>query len=224
MDEFLPPIVRDSQWFMWPFFVLAYGKLSVRSIMELKSRAYNMSDDDYAQLYKNLGSSISRKRETDLSEASIEWMLSKLPNDTTFSFLDVGAGNGYLLKKVQGSFNKANLMGVDIHVNKNIELSNIKMTEGLLPSLPFADKSFDVVSCTHVLEHVPNPAVCVQELLRICRKRLFVIVPRQRYFYYTLDEHLNFYHHISPLLYLFMPYACRYELIQGDWVVEVIKD
>ena len=36
--------------------------------------------------------------------------------------------------------------------------------------LPFADKSFDFVICSHVLEHVPDPALVISELQRVASR------------------------------------------------------
>ncbi|MFQ6044045.1 MAG: class I SAM-dependent methyltransferase, partial [Candidatus Poribacteria bacterium] len=33
--------------------------------------------------------------------------------------------------------------------------------------LPFADKSFDYIICSHILEHVENPALLLNELMRV---------------------------------------------------------
>lgn len=60
LDEFVPPILRDSRWFMWPFFIAAYGRLSVAEIMDFKSKAYQMTDDEYSAFYSSLGNSMSR--------------------------------------------------------------------------------------------------------------------------------------------------------------------
>jgi 2-polyprenyl-3-methyl-5-hydroxy-6-metoxy-1,4-benzoquinol methylase len=47
--------------------------------------------------------------------------------------------------------------------------------------LPFADHSFDVVLCTEVLEHVPDPAVVVAELARVTKPggRVIVSIPNE---------------------------------------------
>lgn len=59
--------------------------------------------------------------------------------------------------------------------------------------MPFADKSFDVVTCSHVVEHLPKLEQCMEELVRIARKQVFIVTPCQRYYYFTLDEHVNFF-------------------------------
>ena len=59
--------------------------------------------------------------------------------------------------------------------------------------LPFRDKSFDVVTCFHTLEHTRDLPRAIAELRRVARRQLIVIVPRQRRFHYTLDLHLQFF-------------------------------
>ena len=65
--------------------------------------------------------------------------------------------------------------------------------KGRIETLPFADKSFDVVTCSHTVEHLVNLERCISELVRVARKQIFIVTPKQRYFYYTLDEHVNFF-------------------------------
>ena len=220
LDELIPPIIRDSRWFMWPFFVVAYGKLSVSKLMDFKSRAYSMNESEYAQFYGSLGNSMSKRRGTDLNEKSIEYLTANFPKQDGLSIIDVGAGNGYLLEHICRSGNWTRVVGVDVAPSKKGQI-RFEIHAGALPSLPFRDKEFDVVTCTHVLEHVLDPAASVKELIRIARKTLFVVVPRQRWYYYTLDEHLNFYTRAEPLKYLFEPYDAVVTLLDGDWVVMV---
>ena len=49
-----------------------------------------------------------------------------------------------------------------------------------------------MVTCHHTIEHIPNLAPAIAELKRISRKQVMIVTPRQRYYYYTLDEHVNF--------------------------------
>lgn len=45
----------------------------------------------------------------------------------------------------------------------------------------FGEKSFDIVTCFHVLEHVENPKKTLNELRRIARQHVLVAVPNLRY-------------------------------------------
>jgi ubiquinone/menaquinone biosynthesis C-methylase UbiE len=220
LDELVPPVIRDSRWFMWPFFVLAYGTFSVRQFMDFKSRAYSMTDEEYRKFYSSLGNSVSRRRETDLNEASIRFIMDMLPSDARMALLDVGAGNGYLLGRLAKARAWQRVAGVDVVASKDVT-GTFEFHPGILPSLPFADKEFDVVTCTHVIEHLLDVEASVKELLRVTKQRLFVVLPRQRYFYYTLDEHLNFYPEIDPLLRLFRPYPVTCTRQDGDWAIAV---
>jgi hypothetical protein len=74
------------------------------------------------------------------------------------------------------------------------------------------------------MEHLLDPAASAKELLRITQNVLFIVVPRQRYYYYTLDEHINFYPQIEPLIRLFEPYNITVSLQEGDWVLMIDLD
>jgi SAM-dependent methyltransferase len=205
---------------MWPFFVLAYGKIHVRDYMDFKSRAYFMSDEEYAQFYRGLGNSISRRRITDLNEASITEIISSLPKDEGLSVLDVGAGNGYLLRQLGLARVWKRIVGVDVAPLVNNE-QGFEVVQGVFPNLPFSDREFDVVTCTHVLEHVIDLPAAVRELIRVARRKVLIVVPKQRYYYFTLDEHLNFFPHIDPMIRLFYPNTVAVALRDGDWVIAV---
>ena len=220
LDELIPPVLRDARWFMWPFFVAAYGSFSVSKFMDFKSKAYTMSDDEYAAFYGSLGNSVSRKRTTDLNDASVQFLIKKIQSCNGESFLDVGAGNGYLIEKVKNTGKFGRVAGVDVAPSK-INLVSYESFTGALPNLPFADHEFDVVTCTHVMEHLLDPLAAAKELVRVARNLVLVVVPRQRYYFYTLDEHLNFYPEVEPLVRLFYPCAVSSFLLDGDWLIVI---
>ncbi|MDZ7762755.1 MAG: methyltransferase domain-containing protein [Desulfovermiculus sp.] len=74
-----------------------------------------------------------------------------------------------------------------------------------LPLLPFIDQMFDTVVCTHTLEHIPDIRQAVKELRRVAKKRLIIVLPRQRPYRYTFDLHLHFF-----------PYAWSVLLAMGE--------
>ncbi|MCD4773524.1 MAG: class I SAM-dependent methyltransferase [Bacteroidales bacterium] len=72
---------------------------------------------------------------------------------------------------------------VDKYTDSNYHrLSNLRVLDGQKfinsdgESLPFDDKSFDYVICCHVMEHVPDPAKFMNELIRV-GKRGYIEVP-----------------------------------------------
>jgi ubiquinone/menaquinone biosynthesis C-methylase UbiE len=204
---------------MKPLYMLAYGKRDVEELMRFKEAAYSMSPDQYADFYKSLENSVSRRRITDLNKKCTAKIIESIKNSTG-EVLDVGCGNGYLLRTlVQSGVNPERLHGIDVATTTQQD-PRIKYHTGLLPSLPFPDKQFNTVVCTHVLEHVVDMQSSINELIRIASKTIIIVVPRQRYYRYTLDEHLNFFHSIQPLTYLLGSIPIKSELINGDWFVE----
>jgi SAM-dependent methyltransferase len=217
MDECLPPVIRDSKWFMYPFYFLAYRGRNVKEAMNFKKEVYSYTPEQYELFYNNLNS-ISRNRITDINKPSLDFILKSIGEvgGEKIRVADVGCGNGYLLKQVKNKFPLADLTGVDIkHSDDSIEYTYLKAN---IETLPFDDNSFDVVTCCHTLEHILNPHKAIEELKRITRKILIIAVPCQRYFLYTLDEHVNFFPFKESLTSLIdLPeYNCK--KLHGDWV------
>jgi ubiquinone/menaquinone biosynthesis C-methylase UbiE len=218
MDELVPPVIRDSKAFMWPFYLAAYGK-NAQKMMNFKTDAYHLSVDEYTKFYGDLESSISRNRNTDLTLRTLNWIVDNV-SDSDESILDVGCGNGYLLSELHGRFSTASFAACDAAAERS-DLDFARYSQGLLPSLPFKEREFDVVCCSHVLEHVPRVEQAAKELVRVTRRKLLIVVPKQRYYYYTLDEHLNFFTKVDPLIALFDRSRCYAHSMGGDWVLLV---
>jgi len=220
MDEFIPAIIRDSYWFMYPFFYFIYKGKNIKRRMHFKSIAYTMSEDEYNNFYKE-ADAISSKRITDLSESNINYIIGNIPSGRN-SIIDIGCGKGYLLDRIKKIHPDASLHGLDLE-NK-IRYEEINFLKGSITSLPFPDNSFDIVICTHTIEHVIHLQHAVNELIRITKNRLIIVTPCQRYFYYTLDGHVNFFYKAEELLkYFNLPiYSCK--KIDMDWIYIGDKD
>ena len=213
MDELIPPFVRDSKVFMFPFYLFAYRGRNINEIMQFKSKAYYYSAEEYASFYNNLNS-ISRNRATDMNEKCIDFILSKI-DKSSVNLIDIGCGSGYLLGKIGEKFSTVELSGFDIKEPNGKE--PFKYVHGNIEKLPFKDNAFDVVVCCHTLEHLLKLDICIDELVRITKKQLFIVTPCQRFFYYTLDEHVNFFPYREKLTSIlpFENYECQ--KLQGDW-------
>jgi SAM-dependent methyltransferase len=213
LDELMPPILRDNRLLMYPLFYIWYKGKNVQKLMHFKDRVHELTPEEFTHYYDIYDS--LPKRETDLSEASIEYIYHKLEGFKDASIIDVGCGSGYLLKRLsRDGFN--HLTGCDLNPPDLGE--KIKTNKVYLEQLPYRDQEFDVVICNHVLEHVLDVEKTVHELKRITKKRLIITLPRQRYNRYTFELHINFFPQKSYLLRTLRwdgPHEC--ELLGGDW-------
>ena len=103
------------------------------------------------------------------------------------SILEVGCGQGWLLKETGKAHPEAKLTGIDMRPEA------LEFARGLVPSaefvlqdvheLPFDDASFDLVICSDVLEHVETPATVVHEIRRVSRGFGVISVPHEPFFW-----------------------------------------
>ena len=101
-------------------------------------------------------------------------------NATDKRVLDVGCGPGNLLVALSADAPQL-LIGVDIdetflvfgrsQIENTIEPSAAVPTllRASLPTLPFADETFDLVTCFLVMPHVPDDSVALTELARVLK-------------------------------------------------------
>jgi ubiquinone/menaquinone biosynthesis C-methylase UbiE len=214
MDEWIPPAIRDSRYFVYPIYRLLYNKRDLSTQMHFKSIAHEFDADRMAKFYSTMDV-VSRRRQTDLCDSHIKQIL-ELMAEARGSVVDIGCGRGYLLEQIKSSCPTLQLWGVDIQ-NK-ITSPGIQFAHGALPTLPFEDEAFDTVLCTHTVEHILQVERAFAELIRITRNRLIIVTPHQRYHYYTFDGHVNFFFSECDLLrYLPLP-IFSLKKIYGDWL------
>ncbi len=98
--------------------------------------------------------------------------------------VDVGCGVGDLLAEVRAREPSVDVSGLDFSP-KAIEGAKRLLPDGdfrrfvIDRTLPYDDRSFDLVLCTDVVEHLHYPKAVVAELVRICRPggTVAVVVP-----------------------------------------------
>jgi len=111
-------------------------------------------------------------------------LLNKYNNNPQgMTFLDYGCGRGETMRLAQDLGYE--VTGADVD-DVCLELSGrwgatIKITAGDTGTLPdLLCKKFDVVTCFHVLEHVPNPLALLLQLKQLSNKYLLLAVPNLR--------------------------------------------
>ncbi len=119
---------------------------------------------------------------------------SKLALEPGFKVLDAGCGGGRHLSEAFRA-RGVSVVGIDLNRDDALKAHNttkIMRHEGEhgggeslvmvsdVTRLPFADASFDIVICSEVLEHIPDHAQAIAEIIRVLKpgKSLVVSVPR----------------------------------------------
>jgi len=85
--------------------------------------------------------------------------------------LDCGSGSGY--KTIFIISKGINVVSIDIDI---LSLRNLAKDRpgsiicGDVQHLPFKDNIFDSIMCSEVLEHLPDPEMCINEIYRVTKK------------------------------------------------------
>ena len=113
----------------------------------------------------------NRKRKARTMVAVLEDFLPEPLS--TYELLNVGGSAGGIDNILAESFKR--VVGTDIdqdairHANATFKKDNLEFQIADALNLPFSDNSFDVVVCSHVYEHVPDPVRMFVEIHRVLR-------------------------------------------------------
>jgi 2-polyprenyl-3-methyl-5-hydroxy-6-metoxy-1,4-benzoquinol methylase len=112
------------------------------------------------------------------------------------SVLDVGCGSGHLLAHLHKTWPGACLLGVDFS-SKSVDLA-----QRLQPALEFRQcsifeldrlgRTFDLVICTEVLEHLEEAGMAMEQLVSVCRPDGCVVITVPEGRGDTFAGHFNF--------------------------------
>jgi len=104
------------------------------------------------------------------------------------SFLDAGCGEGFVAQRLLEAMPSLTYVGCDLSPAA-VAMAQQRnpagtFTTGSVTELPYPDKSFDVVGCFEVLEHLPGdlPRMAIAEFARVARRGVVLSVPREPYF------------------------------------------
>ncbi len=116
---------------------------------------------------------------SQLDKVPREYYLRLVRKYAPKTFLDVGCGTGLTYKMLSESNIDTLYAGLDI-TPKFIDLLNKKYPEvkwhvGRAQKLPFADKSFDMVTCRALLEHLPDPEPAIKEMARVAKDTIVIV-------------------------------------------------
>jgi ubiquinone/menaquinone biosynthesis C-methylase UbiE len=189
LDQLLPPVLRDSRWFMYLPMKAVFGRY-VGDFMDFKAHAFTLSEEEFSDVYRKVASVNELQGETDLNEACTRAILASVTEGTV---LEVGSGRGYLAAKLLAQGLEVTACDIVVSPELVARYPDITFVENSMEHLPFPDASFDTVVTTHTLEHVQELAQSMSELRRVARHQLVIVVPKQRPYVYNFSLHINFF-------------------------------
>lgn len=208
LEDWIPPVIRDTGLFRFCF-RLAYGD-TIDQMADFRKRAAFHTAKDYEEFYRT---AIRLHDQTDNSRGVLSEISRHCLNGTV---IDVGCGKGHTLRYLaeQGSKENTEFWGVDLALPTKLDRSagNIHLREGDIAHLEFPDAHFDTVICTHVLEHVLDFRAALAELRRVSKKRLIIVVPREREYVYNFNPHFHFFPYEHSLLRHLFPIPETFEV------------
>lgn len=213
LDNWLPPVIRDSRFVMIPLLRLALGR-KFRVFAQFKESGFQLTPEQFSGVYQNLADASKIQGATDLNLRCVDAIIDSTVGPTV---LDAGCGRGFLAERLNQSFDR--VVGCDIVLDEDLpDPPGLEFLQGSVEDLPFADDEFDTVVCTHTLEHVQRIDLALKELRRVAKRRLIVVVPRERPYRFSFNLHLHFFpyswnwHAVAG----FVPGSQLRDL--GDWV------
>jgi ubiquinone/menaquinone biosynthesis C-methylase UbiE len=159
-------------------------------IMQEDSHRHRQVDGDFVAWNETMAERYDIERYYERSHPVVRWLerqrldaivrlASPRPGDQV---LEVGCGAGHVLERFAGLART----GIDLSAGMLRRIRrrlgrDVELTRGTADRLPFASGAFDIVVCTEVLEHVPDPAAVVAELCRVAgtEGRVVVSIPNE---------------------------------------------
>jgi ubiquinone/menaquinone biosynthesis C-methylase UbiE len=134
---------------------------------------------------------------------------------------EVGCGEGSILQWLSDSDFAEKLYGIDIS-ESGIDKTSDKKIKNVVElrvfdgySIPYPDKFFDLVVCSHVIEHVEHPRILLREIKRISKKQIFEVPIDFSFYVNRKAAHYLAYGHIN----IFTPGLFNFLLLSENFSI-----
>ncbi len=191
----LPKKIRNS----YLFFKLAKKIFDLPDILFEFRKNFNKGLYEDLSIFYKKNSPYQLKRtskNTDINSKHIFQIRSLIREEKPKSIMDVGCGTGYLINLMEKENYNKYISALDYDIPNFLKnKKQYKCFQGDISEKLklFEDNSFELVICTHVLEHIKNPELVLSDLRRISSNHLLIICPLEKNLKWGMNYHVNFY-------------------------------
>lgn len=193
--------------------------------VDWRKKFRTMSEAEWIRAYDDVWKHHHNDCLDETDSALILGALSKASNvaqQQVSSVLEIGCGYGTLAIAMAQAGYSVTCLDVSSEALRKAEdrakSENVTIgwQQGFAENIPFPDKSFDVITCCHTLEHVKDLADTVQAMKRVAKIAVIVLVPKQRFRLYAENYHTQFFSKQEDLIGAFG--LSRYECKEIDCI------
>ena len=145
----------------------------------------------------------------------VEWDAIKQFIPSKSKFLDVGCGTGYAMRKAKDDLDCI-CFGVDpepgahgVGRYSDNSTSGLSIKKGYAEKIDYDDETFDVVYCSHVLEHVNDEIQSLSEMKRVLKKDGVLIIgmptSNMAWVNFYTDFFFTTHHRLFNVMFQFVP-------------------
>jgi SAM-dependent methyltransferase len=121
-----------------------------------------------------------------LTERFLRRVVDLVATDRPRRVLEVGCGEGMVISRIVGRYPGLHVDGLELDAGAlaqaRIRCPAIPLIRGDACALPLRSRSYDLVVCLEVLEHLPDPDRALAELRRVTRRACLLSVPHEPFF------------------------------------------
>jgi SAM-dependent methyltransferase len=121
-----------------------------------------------------------------LTERFLRRVVDLVATDRPRRVLEVGCGEGMVISRIASRHPGIHVDGLELDAGAlaraRARCPDVPLIRGDACALPVRSGSYDLVVCLEVLEHLPDPAPALEELLRVTRRGCLLSVPHEPFF------------------------------------------
>jgi 2-polyprenyl-3-methyl-5-hydroxy-6-metoxy-1,4-benzoquinol methylase len=170
--------------------------------VDWRKKFHTMSDAEWIRAYDDVWKNHHNDCLDETDSALILHSIAqsgKRQNKNVREILEIGCGFGTLAIAMAKEGYTVTCLDVSTEALRKAESRalrdniSIRWEQGFAENIPFPDKSFDVITCCHTLEHVKDLAATIRAMKRVARVALIIVVPKQTFRLYAENYHTQFF-------------------------------